>query len=132
VLGDAFCSFNPIYGQGMTTAALAARTLDRCLAATPRPDAVRGFTARFHRQLARVIATPWLLATTEDFRSAAAVGPRPRWAPLINWYTERIHRLTWHDRFVARRFLEVMHLTTAPPALFHPYIVCRALAAGRA
>src|SRR6476661_963892 len=31
VLGDAACALNPIYGQGMTAAALAALTLDRCL-----------------------------------------------------------------------------------------------------
>jgi 2-polyprenyl-6-methoxyphenol hydroxylase-like FAD-dependent oxidoreductase len=130
VLGDAFCSFNPIYGQGMTTGALAARTLDRALAASG-PTGARDFTARFHRMLARVIATPWLLTTTEDFRSAAAVGARPRWASLMNWYTERVHRLTWSDAFVAGRFLQVMHLTAAPQALFHPYIVYRALAAGR-
>jgi 2-polyprenyl-6-methoxyphenol hydroxylase-like FAD-dependent oxidoreductase len=129
VVGDAFCSFNPIYGQGMTTGALAARTLDRCLRAAPWPDGTGGFARRFHRLLAGVIATPWMLTTTEDFRSPAATGRRPSWAPLVNWYTERVHRLTWSDAFVARRFLEVMHLTTAPRALFHPYIVYRALGA---
>ena len=123
VVGDAFCSFNPIYGQGMTTGALGARTLDSCL----RAGAAPGWTRRFHHMLADVIATPWLLTTTEDFRSPAAEGERPRWTSLLNWYTERIHRLTWSDPFVAGRFLEVMHLTATPRALFHPYIVCRAL-----
>jgi 2-polyprenyl-6-methoxyphenol hydroxylase-like FAD-dependent oxidoreductase len=129
VLGDAFCSFNPIYGQGMTTGALAAQTLDRCLGRAPWSAQARGFTRRFHRMLARVIATPWMLTTTEDFRSPAAAGRRPPWAPLVNWYTERVHRLTWSDTFVAGRFLQVMHLTAPPQALFHPYIVCRALGA---
>ena len=127
VLGDAFCSFNPIYGQGMTTGALGARTLDRCLA-----GGRDGLARRFHRALAGVIDGPWLLTTTEDLRSPSAVGPRPRWVPLVHWYTERVHRLTWNDRIVARRFLEVMHLTASPRALLHPYVAYRALTLGRA
>jgi hypothetical protein len=52
--------------------------------------------------------------------------------PLLQWYTARVQRLTWTDRFVGRRFLEVMHLTETPRVLFHPYIVYRALAHGGA
>jgi hypothetical protein len=70
---------------------------------------------------------PWLLATSEDFRSPKAVGVRPAWMPLLGWYTARVHELTWRDRFTAKRFLEVMHLVRPPSALFHPYIVLRAL-----
>jgi 2-polyprenyl-6-methoxyphenol hydroxylase-like FAD-dependent oxidoreductase len=142
VLGDAFCSFNPIYGQGMTTGALGARTLDECLraagagarsaagsgtASAAGDDPLRGLTRSFHRELARVIASPWLMTTTEDFRSRSAEGARPAWAPLLHWYTERVHKLTWSDPFVAARFLQVMHLTAGPSALFHPYVVWRAL-----
>lgn len=132
-LGDAFCSFNPIYGQGMTTGALGARTLDRCLASqvvARGGEALRNFPAHYHRRLAHVIDTPWLLTTVEDLRSPAAVGPRPSWAPLAHWYTEQVHRLTWRDRAVAQRFLEVMHLSASPRSLLHPYVVFRALTQG--
>jgi hypothetical protein len=49
--------------------------------------------------------------------------------PLLHWYTRRVQQLTWQDEFVGKRFLEVMHLTKSPAALFHPYIVLRALTA---
>ena len=133
VLGDALCSFNPIYGQGMTTGALGVRLLDDSLRERRQNGGsarVRGFSRGFQRKIARVIDSPWLLTTTEDFRSPRTVGRRAWSSALLGWYTARIHRLTWSDRFTARRFLEVMHLTVRPTALFHPYIVFRALTQG--
>jgi len=130
VLGDAACSFNPVYAQGMATSALGARALDGCLREqrTRRGSGdLAGFSRRFQRELARVTDQPWLLAITEDFRSPKAEGVRPAWMPLLGWYTARVHELTWRDRFTAKRFLEVMHLVRPPTALFHPYIVLRAL-----
>jgi 2-polyprenyl-6-methoxyphenol hydroxylase-like FAD-dependent oxidoreductase len=59
-LGDAVCSFNPIYGQGMTCAALEAvelgALLDRYGAVTP------ALSADWYRRVATVIATPWQFA----------------------------------------------------------------------
>ncbi len=132
VIGDALCSFNPIYGQGMTTGAIGARTLDIALTAhARRRDAaeLRGFSRAFQRRLAARIDSPWLLTTCEDLRSIAAEGTRPAWMPLLHWYTRRVQQLTWRDEFVGKRFLEVMHLTKSPRTLFHPYIVWRALTA---
>ena len=126
VLGDAACSFNPVYAQGMATASLGAATLDRLLAEEHGP-AQPGFSHRFQERLARVTDSPWLLATGEDFRSPRAEGARPPWTPLLGWYTARVHELTWRDRFAARRFLEVMHLIRPPSALFHPWIAARAI-----
>ncbi len=133
VIGDALCSFNPIYGQGMTTGAIGAHTLDQALAARARAAGgladLSGFSGAFQRRLATRIDSPWLLTTCEDLRSPEAEGERPAWMPLLHWYTRRVQQLTWHDQFVGKRFLEVMHLTKSPRALFHPYIVLRALTA---
>jgi len=84
-LGDAVCAFNPVYGQGLTAAALAAAVLDRAL----RDDnghremtvgvaaGAHDHTARrFQRALARANAAPWLMATGEDFRWPATEGRR--------------------------------------------------------
>jgi len=124
VLGDAACSFNPVYAQGMAAAALGAELLDACLA---EARGLSGFSRGFQARLARFTDAPWLLATGEDFRSPKAQGPRPRFMPLLGWYTARVHELTWRDRFAAQRFLEVMHLVRRPSALFHPWVAMRAL-----
>jgi 2-polyprenyl-6-methoxyphenol hydroxylase-like FAD-dependent oxidoreductase len=128
VLGDAACSFNPVYAQGMATASLGASALDSLLSdegASGRP----GFSRRFQARLAKVTDSPWLLATGEDFRSPKAEGRRPALMPLLGWYTARVHELTWRDPFAAKRFLEVMHLVRKPSALFHPRVALRALTA---
>ena len=49
--GDAACAFNPVYAQGMTTAAIAAETLDTLLGEQPRlaeTSVLTGFGRRFH------------------------------------------------------------------------------------
>lgn len=125
-IGDAYCSFNPIYGQGMTTGAIGAETLDLCLRDARGPD-LAGFSRRFFRRLAQRIDPAWLMTTGEDLRSPEAVGERPRWLGLLHAYTERIHRLTWSNRLVSLRFLEVMHLTRGPAALLDPRVVLAAL-----
>lgn len=129
VLGDALCSFNPIYGQGMTTGALGAKLLDDSLRET-HSRITDGFSHQFQLKLAKVIDSPWMLTTTEDFRNPSTEGSRPWWTPVLCWYTAKVHRLTWSDPYAARRFLEVMHLTTPPTALFHPRIIYRALTSG--
>jgi hypothetical protein len=59
VMGDAACAFNPVYGQGMTVAALEAVALDECLKRTSTGQLGRSF----QRRLARIVALPWALAT---------------------------------------------------------------------
>lgn len=128
VIGDASCSFNPTYGQGMTTGSVGAHALDECLDREVKGNGIpAGFSRRFQRHLAKLIDVPWLLTTSEDTRNPSVTGPRPFWMPILQWYTARIHRLTWSDELVGKRFLQIMHLTERPTALFEPKILYRAL-----
>src|SRR5256885_4247068 len=113
VMGDATCSFNPIFGQGMSVAALEAKLLDTCLRDQQRPDArnsMADFPQRFQKALTRVVKTPWLLTTGEDFRHPEAEGKRPFGMPLFNWYTRRVIELTAYNPLVTVRFFQVRHL----------------------
>jgi 2-polyprenyl-6-methoxyphenol hydroxylase-like FAD-dependent oxidoreductase len=128
VLGDALCSFNPVYAQGMTVAALEAMMLDRILGEHPGPGPLRGISNRFQRMAASVVRNPWLLATGEDLRYPAAEGDRPPASNLVRWYVGAVHKATSTDERVARQFYRVMSLAAPPSSLFTPGIVLRAAA----
>lgn len=131
VLGDAVCAFNPIYGQGMTVAALAALTLDRCLKAQRRrrPDGdLAGLTARFHRQLARGNVAPWLLATGEDLRYPTTEGGQTdRVTRLLHRYLDHVIAASTDHRHVNRIFTRVLHMLLPPVALFRPSVILPSL-----
>lgn len=131
VLGDAACCFNPLYGQGMTVAALDALALDRCLREQRRrrPDgSLVGFARRFQSAQARVAAAPWLLATGEDFRYPETAGERPgRMIRVVHRYFDRVLISSTYSPRLHRRFLEVIHLLRPPLALFAPGVAGRVL-----
>ncbi|MEZ4449205.1 MAG: hypothetical protein R3B09_06970 [Nannocystaceae bacterium] len=128
-VGDALCSFNPIYGQGMTTAALAALTLGECLRER-RGAGIDGLARRYYRRVARVIDVPWRMTTLEDLRSPEVTGARPPLYPLIAGALARIHRATSRDRAVALHFLRAMHMVESPAVLLRPDLLARALVRG--
>jgi 2-polyprenyl-6-methoxyphenol hydroxylase-like FAD-dependent oxidoreductase len=131
VLGDAACAFNPIYGQGMTVAALAADLLGACLRERPAGD-LNGLAARFQHKLASITELAWLMATGEDLRYSTTLGPRPSLATnLTHRYLDRVIAATTDTPAVGRAFLSVAHLVVAPSVLFSPRIAFAALASGR-
>jgi 2-polyprenyl-6-methoxyphenol hydroxylase-like FAD-dependent oxidoreductase len=121
VMGDAFCAFNPVYGQGMTVAAMQARELDRALA--ERNADLTGFSTPMQKRLAKVVNTPWLMSTGEDLRFPLTEGQRPGAAArFIQKYMDRLLRVVPHDERVGMAFLQVMNLTRPPTSLFSPAI----------
>ena len=132
VLGDAFCCFNPIYGQGMTVSALQAVALDALM----RNPAVRrnsfGMPRRFHDTIAKIVDAPWQLTTWEDFRYKEALGKRPAAMALLHWYTGRMFEKSSYDASVAGTFYRVMHMIDAPWSIFHPSIIWKTIGSRRA
>lgn len=137
VLGDAVCAFNPIYGQGMSTAAVAAETLDACLRQQRRRHAaddgaanLAGLAQRFQRRLARRNVDPWLLATGEDLRYPSTTGLRVTAVTrLQHRYLDRVTAATTQDPGVADIYAQVVAMLARPTSLFAPRVL---LAAARA
>ncbi len=127
VSGDAACAFNPVYGQGMTAAALGAETLEACLQGRHDGD-FAGLSRRFQKKLAKVNAAPWLLATGEDFRVRGTEGGKASFSTrLTHRYMDRVLELSLRDLAVRRTFLEVFGMLKAPTALFGPAVASKVL-----
>jgi 2-polyprenyl-6-methoxyphenol hydroxylase-like FAD-dependent oxidoreductase len=124
VMGDAVCSFNPIYGQGMSVAALEALVLRRHLERSIEPQ-----PHRFFRDIARVVAVPWDIAVGRDLIFPAVQGRRTAKVRLINAYLARLHAAAVHDASLASAFVRVAGLVTPPDSLLRPGIALRVLRA---
>jgi 2-polyprenyl-6-methoxyphenol hydroxylase-like FAD-dependent oxidoreductase len=122
VFGDALCSFNPIYGQGMSVAALQAAELDRCL--TAGDD---GLAKRFFSAAAKVIDAPWTMAVGGDLRYDGVEGARTGMIKFVNWYIGKLHIAAAGDPAVARAFHRVANLLDPPPSLMQPGMAFRIL-----
>lgn len=122
VFGDAICSFNPVYGQGMTVAAQEAARLGECLRAGEADLARRFFAAA-----STVIDTPWDIAVGNDLRHPQVVGPRSAKVRFINWYIGKLHAAARYDSKLATAFLEVANLEAPPARLLRPAIVMRVI-----
>jgi 2-polyprenyl-6-methoxyphenol hydroxylase-like FAD-dependent oxidoreductase len=123
VTGDAVCSFNPIYGQGMSVAATEAKALDDCLV-TGSADLAKSFYSRARK----IVDIPWLIATGEDLRSPEVEGPRPPGSWLVNQYLDRVHAAASDDATVCRKFFDVLNLLAPPSSLMSPPLAWRVLA----
>jgi 2-polyprenyl-6-methoxyphenol hydroxylase-like FAD-dependent oxidoreductase len=123
LLGDAVCSFNPIYGQGMTVAALEVELLERLLA-TWRGESLDGFASAFQQAVPMCTQDAWLLATGEDLRYPGTIGKRPNaLMRMVQVYTDWALEATALDSEAAVTFSRVVHLVERPSALFKPHVL---------
>jgi 2-polyprenyl-6-methoxyphenol hydroxylase-like FAD-dependent oxidoreductase len=111
VLGDAISSFNPIYGQGMSSAALQAHALEQVLA--ERETESRGLAdlpLTFFQKAAEIIETPWNLAAGRDFAYPQTQGQRPTDLEESAQYFADVDALSAEDPEVQRLMAEVFNL----------------------
>jgi 2-polyprenyl-6-methoxyphenol hydroxylase-like FAD-dependent oxidoreductase len=125
VTGDAVCSFNPVYGQGMTVAALEALALRRLLAGgVPQPR-------RYFRDIARLVDVAWDMAVGGDLAFPQVPGPRPMTVRLVNAYLARLQAAAASDASLATAFIRVVGMLDRPETLLRPDRVIRVLRAPR-
>lgn len=128
VLGDALCSFNPIYGQGMTVAAQEAQVLHGCLAeANRREDGAVRLRDRYFRGGSSIVKAAWAMATGADLAYPQAEGQRPFGQTTILQYLGHVIALSCYDKRVLTVWNQVTNMQRPLSALFAPSVAARVL-----
>jgi 2-polyprenyl-6-methoxyphenol hydroxylase-like FAD-dependent oxidoreductase len=121
VMGDAVCSFNPVYGQGMIVSSLEAATLRRQLQrGTPQPR-------KFLAAIAKVIDAPWDISAGGDLDFPEVEGRRTLKVRIGNGYVARVRHAATQDPAVTTGFMRVAGLIDPPQALMKPGMALRVL-----
>lgn len=123
-LGDSVASFNPVYGQGMSSAALQAERLGRNLDRFRQgPALVRAQV----RDAARITGAAWALSTGGDFGYPQTTGRRPLLAALTQGYADRVLRGAVHDIRLAQAAADTLTRLRHPAGMMAPPVMIRAL-----
>ena len=127
-IGDAICRFNPVYGQGMSVAALEACLLQRLL---DRPgedsDPIAALAPAFFAEVQTLIETPWSVAIF-DFAFPDTRGQRPADFETTLKFGIALTRLAAEDPAVHKLTIEVQHLLKPRSVYRDPTLVQRVLA----
>ncbi|GAA3015913.1 FAD-dependent oxidoreductase [Actinokineospora globicatena] len=121
-IGDAVASFNPIYGQGVPSAALHASALAAWLDTTDP-------TTAYFRRLKVIVDTAWQTSATEDLRLPHVTATRPLTYPLQRAISTALDHAAMTDPLVAQRFAEVINMRIRPTDMLTPTVLGRTLLA---
>jgi 2-polyprenyl-6-methoxyphenol hydroxylase-like FAD-dependent oxidoreductase len=112
-VADAICRFNPIYGQGMSVAALQAEAFGELLAAQPVAAAAGDLdelVRRFLRRADQIIEAPWNMAALPDFAYPDTRGERPADLQTSLKFGRAFTELAARDAGVHKLMMEVRGL----------------------
>ncbi|WP_435861042.1 NAD(P)/FAD-dependent oxidoreductase [Streptomyces morookaense] len=119
--GEALCAFNPVYGQGMSVAALSAVALREALSDPRRVPT----THRVQRALFAAARPAWDISAGADKNVPGATGnavaPRLVDRP-VDWYLHRVEQRATGNPAVGAAFRRVLSLNAPATSLFAPSI----------
>jgi 2-polyprenyl-6-methoxyphenol hydroxylase-like FAD-dependent oxidoreductase len=122
-VADALCRFNPIHGQGMSSAAKQARLLQDVLErAATAPDPTTALQAGFMAEVAAVLETPWAMSTSADLAFPGTRGERPENFAHAQEFEAALFRAAVADPIVHRAMTEVAYLLQPGSLLQEPEI----------
>ena len=125
-VADALCRFNPIHGQGMSSAGKQACLLQDVLyRAVADPDPVAALQTRFMAKVASVLETPWTMSTSADLAFPATRGERPDNFAEAQQFEAVLFHAAVADPVVHSAVVEVAQLLQPQSRLQDPQIMRR-------
>jgi hypothetical protein len=125
-VADALCRFNPIHGQGMSSAAKQARLLQDVLGrAAGEPDPIAAVQMGFMAEVPSVLETPWNMFTSADLAFPGTRGERPEKFAETQQFEAALFRAAVADPIVHRAVVEVAQLLQPQSRLQDPQIMRR-------
>ena len=123
-VGDSVVSFNPVYGQGMSSAATQIQAVDTALAERDREgQGVDGLWKGVLPEIAARASVPWGMAAAQDFQFDGTVGERPSDLQTQVAFNIALGKACADDPELHKAFTEVAHLDRSPGDLMlEPYI----------
>jgi 2-polyprenyl-6-methoxyphenol hydroxylase-like FAD-dependent oxidoreductase len=129
-LGDSICVLNPVFGQGMTTAAVGAKVLGRALARA----ATENWESSFHKNLINALAAPWLYSAREDIRAGQSAGEPTFTGPVgkfkrfyLGWALRALLKAMPHDKKIYFWLFQFQNIMKSVTGLYNPFLMARAL-----
>jgi len=122
VIGDAVCSFNPVYGQGMTSAALQAMALRDSLSV-----GTDDLAQRYFRTATKKLRPIWLGNRLNDFVAIPADDWRSVPKRFLNWYMDKFMAAAATDIVLTETFVRILHLVEPASRLVHPAMLMRVI-----
>jgi 2-polyprenyl-6-methoxyphenol hydroxylase-like FAD-dependent oxidoreductase len=126
-VGDAVASFNPIYGQGMSSATLHASCLSEYLAGNPD----LGAAASTFFDLQRVVVdAAWDLSASADL-ARLETAPPPVKVRIQRWMINQIFTAASIDKEIGTKFNDVVFMSAHLSTLATPALLWRAIRVNR-
>lgn len=117
LIGDAICSFNPVYSEGISAAARTAIALRDALERDEEPAA-----EEFFRSISAILDAPWELAVSADLAGPGSTQRvLPGW-PLTARYRARLEEAAPNDVYLSTAYVRVAALVDPPSALHSPAV----------
>lgn len=114
-IGDAVCSFNPVWGQGMTSAVLQAVSLQRCLS-----EGHTDLRRRYFRAAARRLTPIWRSNRVVDFVVIPADGWRAIPKRALNVPMNMLWRAASRDIRLTETWIRSIELLDPPTVWLRP------------